>query len=84
MRKLLLFLVVFGTIAAVPADAAPVMQTTPAGIASLDLNTAVDQSSVQTVQYGYNRREYYRRREFRHTQRYHQLRDPRYGRRRGR
>lgn len=59
MRKLLLSLAMLGAIAIVPVRAAPVMQPALAAI------TNFDQAAVQTVQYGYDRREYRRRLEFR-------------------
>ena len=59
MRKVLLSLAMLGTIAVVPVRAAPVMQPALAAI------TTLDQTAVQTVQHGYDRREYRRRQEFR-------------------
>ena len=61
MRKLLLSLALLGA-AALPGRAAPVMQPTLAAVA------ASSQATVQTVQYGYDRREYLRRQEFRRRQ----------------
>jgi len=62
MRKFLLSLAVLGTIAAAPVSAAPVIQPERAEF------TTFDQAAVQTVQYGYNRREAIRRQEFRRRQ----------------
>ena len=62
MRKILFFLAVLGTIATAPVSAAPIMQPAAAAF------TTFDQVAVQTVQYGYNRREYIRRQEFRRRQ----------------
>ena len=62
MRKFFLSLAILGTIAAAPVCAAPVMQPALAAF------TTFDQAAVQTVQYGYNRREYLRRQEFRRRQ----------------
>ena len=61
MRKLLLALALLGP-AALPAAAAPVVQPALAAVA------AADQATVQTVQYGYDRREFLRRQEFRRRQ----------------
>ncbi len=61
MRKLLLSLALLGA-AALPVRAAPVMQ--PALAAAV----VSGQPAVQTVQYGYDRREYLRRQEFRRRQ----------------
>jgi hypothetical protein len=70
MRKLLLSLVVFGTVAAVPVCAAPVIRPAQSAVAALDLNTTLNQSTVQTVQYGYRGREYRRRQEIRRREEY--------------
>ncbi len=72
MRKLLLAFAVLGIAAAAPVQAAPVVQP------ALTAITALDQASVQTVQYGYDRREYRRRLEFRRRE---QLRRERFRRR---
>lgn len=61
MRKLFLSLTLLG-LAALPVRAAPVMQ--PALAAAV----VSEQAAVQTVQYGYDRREYLRRQEFRRRQ----------------
>lgn len=59
MRKLLLSFAVLGIAAAAPVHAAPAMHPALAAVATLD------QASVQTVQYGYERREFRRRQEMR-------------------
>ena len=61
MRKFLLSLTLLG-MAALPAHAAPAMQT---GLAAAAMP---EQAAVQTVQYGYDRRDYLRRQEFRRRQ----------------
>lgn len=58
MRKILLALVLLGTVPALPARAAPVVP--PALTAVADPG----QAAVQTVQYGYGRREYLRRQDY--------------------
>lgn len=70
MRNLILSLVIFGTITAVPVCAAPVVHPAQAAAAALDLNTTFDQSSVQTVQYSYRDRQYRRRQEIRRREEY--------------
>lgn len=61
MRKLFLCLVLLG-LAALPVRAAPIMQP------ALAAAGASEQAAVQTVQYGYDRRENLRRQEFRRRQ----------------
>jgi len=58
MRKFIVSLAMLGAAYAMPASAAPALQPATAAIAS-------SQAAVQTVQYGYDRREYRRRQEFR-------------------
>ncbi len=58
MRKFIVSLAMLGAAYAMPASAAPALQPAIAAIAS-------SQTAVQTVQYGYDRREYLRRQEFR-------------------
>ncbi len=61
MRKLFLSLTLLG-MAALPVCAAPVMQRALAAAA------VSEPAAVQTVQYGYDRREHLRRQEFRRRQ----------------
>ena len=77
MRKLLLSLVIFGTIAAVPVCAAPAVQPMATAVAELDL------SAVQPAQYYSNRREIRRREEFRRRQEQRRRRAARRAYRRG-
>ena len=62
MRKILLALVLLGTAPALPVRAAPTVAPVAAAVAM------PGQAAVQTVQYGYGRREALRRQEFRRRQ----------------
>ena len=82
MRRLLLSLAVFATVAAMPVlvepvHAAPAMQPVTSAIATLD------QSAVQTVQYSYNRRELRRREELRRRREFRRRQAARRAYRRG-